>query len=61
MELEDQNIDAFIRHRYCVAPPPGNRLSPFEIWSIMLQVALGLSFMHKHALIHRDLRPANSN
>ncbi|MBX7116661.1 MAG: protein kinase [Myxococcaceae bacterium] len=37
----------------------GGRLAPAEMLAIVRQVAAGLSFVHHHGLVHRDIKPQN--
>jgi serine/threonine protein kinase len=37
----------------------GGRLSTAEMLAVLKQVAAGLSFVHHHGLVHRDIKPQN--
>ena len=34
-------------------------LRALQIWNIMRQIAKGITYIHKHDLVHRDVKPAN--
>jgi serine/threonine protein kinase len=38
----------------------GRGLPPDEALAIVMQIAEGLAFAHRHGLVHRDLKPANN-
>src|SRR5277367_6714211 len=38
----------------------GKSFEPYEIWSIIQQVAAGVADIRKRGIIHRDLKPENS-
>jgi serine/threonine-protein kinase len=37
----------------------GGKLSPVEMLAIIRQICSGLSFIHHHGLVHRDIKPQN--
>jgi len=52
MEFCDKNLEEYI-----------HETSNFEIdriWSIMKDISDGVSFIHSHDEVHRDLKPRNS-
>lgn len=59
MELCGQTLREYIdESRSQVFPQRG--LDMTEVWTIMLHICSGLSFLHDHGLIHCDLKPSNS-
>ena len=68
MELCDLNLADYI---YCTkdrasvptyfikdqSPP----MKSCQIWNVMLQIAKGVEFLHVRKMVHRDLKPLNSN
>jgi serine/threonine protein kinase len=57
MELGDQTLANFIQDRFNTGPWARPDLG--EVWTIMLDLAGGLIFLHRRKMIHRDLKPAN--
>jgi serine/threonine-protein kinase len=42
-----------------LAAAPGGRLSPSELIPMMSAIADGLSWLHRHGIVHRDVKPHN--
>jgi serine/threonine protein kinase len=68
MELCDLNLHEYI---YCTKPretvpiffikdhsPPTKAR---QIWTVMLQIVKGVEYLHGHGIIHRDVKPVNSD
>ena len=49
------NLDNFIFSRHKNNQP----LSTDTVWSIFLQLCLGVEYLHRNRIIHRDLKPSN--
>jgi len=58
MELGDLTLHQFIQDKFGEDPFPG--ITPWELWTILLDIEGGLMFIHQRQMIHRDLKPANS-
>lgn len=56
MELCDENLERYMEQHNT----GGNRIMMPEIWNIVMQIANGLTFIHTHKEVHRDLKPRNS-
>ena len=61
MELCDFDMHQYIKQRRLRSHGSmrGKR-GPYEIIQITKQVAGGLAFIHRHQLVHRDVKPKNS-
>jgi serine/threonine-protein kinase len=44
---------------YDVLKHKGGKLTPGETMAVVKQISAGLSFIHHHGLVHRDLKPQN--
>ena len=60
MELGTETLLDRIRRGAGSGKSPEEHIYPWEIWSIILQIAAGVAEIHKRGIIHRDLKPANS-
>ena len=49
------NLDNFIFRRHKNSEP----LATDTVWSIFLQLCLGVEYLHRNRIIHRDLKPSN--
>jgi serine/threonine protein kinase len=62
MELCEKNLNQYITNYH--SQPISSRSENFhhnaEIWRIMRDVTNGLTFIHSHSEVHRDLKPQNS-
>jgi serine/threonine protein kinase len=65
MELCEKGLDQYItdyhsQHISTGTPSQNSQGAMSEIWRIMRDVTDGLTFIHSHSEIHRDLKPQNS-
>ena len=58
MELCDGDLTGFLNHRYEEYNHP---LDSGEIWNIFRQIMSGIGYIHSQGMIHRDIKPKNSN
>ena len=69
MELCDFNLNTYIEELWTPTPDderlgflpdePNRRMR--YVWTIMSQIASGVTHIHSHKVIHRDLKPQNSS
>jgi serine/threonine protein kinase len=64
MELCDMTLKDFITSFQASRSSQGESDLPYrapdqEIWTIMMQIASGLEYIHSEGEVHRDLKPAN--
>lgn len=57
MELCDQNLEQYI---YQDRTGSGEHFTMLEVWTVMVQIANGVAFIHEQGEVHRDLKPRNS-
>ena len=57
MEYCDGNLEEYIAGR---SPSSQTPLTMAEVWSVMIDIAKGVEFIHDHGEVHRDLKPQNS-
>lgn len=57
MELCHMNLEDYLKREQ--VSTSNNRLPIFSIWTIMKDIASGLSFIHSSNEVHRDLKPPN--
>jgi serine/threonine protein kinase len=66
--LCDLNLQSYIDRQFTptmreqvpyltIDQPP--KINVLQIWSIMTDIAGGLTFIHEHGEVHRDLKPGN--
>lgn len=58
MEYCDGNLEEYIAGRSPLSERP---LTMVEVWSVMIDIAKGVEFIHAHGEVHRDLKPQNSS
>lgn len=51
---ENGNLDTFLLERGNVS-----RLDEWRVWKIMVELAMGVRYIHQHGFLHLDLKPAN--
>jgi mitosis inhibitor protein kinase SWE1 len=51
---ENGNLDTFLSERGNVS-----RLDEWRVWKILVEIALGLRYIHKYNFLHLDIKPAN--
>lgn len=54
---ENGTLDKFLLKQ--TAEGSRSKLDEWRIWKILVELMLGLSWIHKHDIIHLDLKPAN--
>jgi len=59
MELCSGDLYHFLERRYNVEKP--DPLSELEAWNIFQQMMKGIEFIHSQGLVHRNIKPKNSN
>lgn len=47
------DLDSFIRHQM------GRPISEKKVWKFFIQLAQGLAHLHKHGILHRDIKTMN--
>ena len=58
MELCELNLDDYNKSLWVVAKVDGGPTET-QIWSVMMEIASGLSYIHDNKAIHGDLKPSN--
>ena len=53
---QNGDLQAFIRNQKNLN---SKRLNEAELWRIMYEILLGISYLHSNNIIHRDLKPLN--
>jgi|SRR5579859_702570 len=58
MEMCDGDLHEYLQERYVQDHEP---LTAAEIWNIFRQIMTGIEYIHSQGMVHRDLKPKNSN
>ena len=53
---QNGDLQTFIRNQKSLNC---KRLNETELWRIMYEILLGISYLHSNNIIHRDLKPLN--
>ena len=61
MDLCEYNLGTYISKKELAPIEDKSRFSMNQAWSIMSQIANGVSYIHSQGEIHRDLKPSNGN